>query len=299
MLNKEEIIKRSNEIHGNKYSYESIEYINSRKKMNIICHIHGPFKQTPANHIYLKQGCPECANRKKLTTEEFIKKSKLIHGNKYDYSLVDYKNNFTNVKIICPNHGVFEQKPNRHLVQRSGCSKCGGKNKKTTDEFISLAKKIHGDIYDYSLVKYISGHSKVKIICDKHWIFEQTPNLHTNRKHGCPFCKKSVGENIITKALKENNFEFIPQKEFENCRDKRRLSFDFFLPEYNICIEYDGLQHFESVDLWGGIDNLKYTQDHDKIKTDYCNNNDIKLIRIKYDRKLKSEDILQKIENVL
>lgn len=294
-LNTEEIIKRFEFIHGDRYDYNLVEYKNNRTKIKIICPEHGVFEQLPYNHIGLKQGCPSCFGNKKMTKEDFIRKSTKIHDHKYDYSLVIYKNNFTKVKIICPIHGIFEQKPVNHIIQKQGCLICSGKHRRTTDEFVSLAIETHDNLYDYTLVDYKSVHDKVKIICKKHGAFEQTRNEHINRKQGCPKCKKSKGENTIIKTLKDNNIVFEHQKEFDNCKDKRKLYFDFYLPKHNTCIEYDGIQHFESIDFWGGIDNFNYIKEHDRIKNDYCENNGIKLIRIKYDRKLKSDSILQKI----
>lgn len=126
------------------------------------------------------------------TTEQFVSEAKLIHNNKYDYSLVEYKNNSTKVKIICPIHGVFEQRPSDHL-NNHGCKKCGIEkvalsNTKTTEQFISEAKLVHKNKYDYSLVKYINDSTNVKIICSVHGVFEQTPNNHL------------VGKEICTKA---------------------------------------------------------------------------------------------------
>ena len=235
----------------------------------------------------------------RLNIEDFISRSKNTHNDLYSYYLVEYINNTTKVKIICPIHGIFEQKPGNHINQKQGCLKCSGKNNKTTEEFISLATKIHENVYDYSLVDYSDVHGKVEIICKKHGIFVQSRNEHINRRQGCPKCKKSNGENIIIKTLKDNNFEFEHQKEFENCKDKRKLPFDFYLPYHKLCIEYDGIQHFESVNLWGGISNLNYIKKHDQIKSNYCEENGIKLIRIKYNRKLDSKLVLEKIKNFI
>jgi hypothetical protein len=298
-LTKNEFIEKSNLIHNNKYDYSLVEYKNNYTKIKIICPIHGIFEQTPSNHIHAKQDCPMCYGNKKMTIKEFIKKSNLIHNNKYNYSLVEYKNNYTKIKIICPIHGIFEQKPINHLVQKQGCMLCAGKNKKTTEEFISASKEIHGDLYDYSLVNYINNGKNVEIICPIHGVFKQRPDSHICRGHGCPICKNSKGEQIIVKTLNDIKIDFIRQKEFDGCIDKKPLPFDFYLPKYNIYLEYDGLQHFEPVEYWGGIDTLKYIQKHDKIKNDFCKNNSIKLIRIKYTRKLNSNYILEIINNEL
>ena len=128
---------------------------------------------------------------KRLTIEQFIKKVKVIHGNVYDYSLVEYKNAHTKVKIICPEHGIFEQKSYHHL-RGQGCPECryiksGNKLRSTTEQFIKKAKVVHGNKYDYSLVDYKNNKTKVKIICHEHGIFEQTPNHHLSG-NGCSKC---------------------------------------------------------------------------------------------------------------
>ena len=123
---------------------------------------------------------------KQNTKNIFIEKAMLIHGSKYDYSLVEYKNNYTKVKIICIEHGEFEQRPDNHLTGQR-CGKCYGKNRKTSD-FILKANKIHKNKYDYSHVNYINSTTPVIIICKQHGEFNQTPDIHINQKCGCPQC---------------------------------------------------------------------------------------------------------------
>ena len=122
---------------------------------------------------------------RKLTTEDFIRRSKLIHRNKYDYSFVDYKASYLKVLIICPIHGGFKQEPKNHLLGR-GCIKCSYV-RITTKNFIEKARSIHGDRYDYSLVSYKGTKIKVVIICHIHGRYEQIPNHHL-MKSGCPQC---------------------------------------------------------------------------------------------------------------
>jgi len=293
LLTNEIFIKRSNIIHNNKYDYSLVEYKNNKTKVKIICPIHGEFEQQPSKHLG-GGGCRKCSILyKTLSLSEFIKKSKEMHGDKYDYSLVEYKNSQIKVKIICPIHGIFNQTPNSHLYGK-GCKICTGLNKLTSNEFIKKSKKIHGDKYDYSLVKYRNGQSKVKIICPKHGEFNQIANNHTSKKYGCPICKESKGETIITQYLDNLNIKYHKQKIFDKCKNKNFLPFDFYLPEHNVCIEYDGLQHYEPIEFFGGIDSLKKYQKNDKIKNEYCKKNNIHLIRIKYD-----ENINEKIHNLL
>lgn len=196
-LTTEEFIEKAKKIHGGKYDYNKVNYKGAVTKITIICHIHGEFNQTPFAHLQ-GQGCPKCGNNIKLTTEEFIKKSKEIHSNLYGYSKVEYKNASTKVSIICPTHGEFEQTPSRHLGGQ-GCPKCGivsraNTIRKTTSNFIRRAKEIHGDKYNYSKVDYKGFRTKVTIICPIHGEFEQTPNNHL---HGLG-CHKCGGTTKLT-----------------------------------------------------------------------------------------------------
>jgi hypothetical protein len=230
-------------------------------------------------------------NNKKLTAEEFIQRAKKIHGDKYDYSLVEYKNMNSKVILICDKHGEFPIFPNNHIHKKCGCDKCRDTYKSTTKKFIEKARKIHGNKYDYSLVNYKNNRFVVEIICPVHGSFELTPNKHLDRIDGCPKCNRtSKGENIIKWWLDNNNIQYETQKRFEDCKDKRTLPFDFYIPSKNMCIEYDGIQHFEIRERFGGIDGFVDRKRKDKIKNNYCKNNNIKLIRISY-----KEDIVKKI----
>ena len=286
--------EKSNKIHNNKYDYSLVNYINNNTMVKIICPLHGVFEQRPKEHLK-GSGCPICYGNKRLSTKEFIVKSNEIHNNKYDYSLTEYKNDKTKVKIICPKHDVFEQKPNDHL-KGCGCAKCNGGIKMLQEIFIKKSQQSHNNKYDYSLVNYINSKTKVKIICPVHGIFEQNPNDHL-KGCGCPICKESKGERTISILLNNKNIHFIRQKRFNNCKDKKQLPFDFYLPDFNMCIEYDGRQHYQVVDDFGGEKEFKKIQKRDKIKNNYCLKSNIYLLRISYKQDIKKE--LQKLyENI-
>ena len=199
-LTTEQFIEKAKKIHGNKYDYSKVNYINNNTDICIICPKHGKFRQKPKGHLEGK-GCKECAKeilseKRKMDTEEFIKRAKKIHGDKFDYSKTDLKNRNEKgeICIICPIHGEFWQNPTSHLCGK-GCKKCKGLEK-TTEEFIEQAKKIHGDKFDYSKVNYIDSKHKVIIICTKHGEFKQKPGHHLNGQ-GCPFCRaESVGKRM-------------------------------------------------------------------------------------------------------
>ena len=286
-------------IHGNKYDYHKSVYLHSDKKVEIKCRIkgHDSFPQTPHSHLN-GEGCKLCGiknrtDKKRMTLKEFIEKANKIHGiGRYDYSKVNYIDSDTEVLIICHNHktpNIFPQKPSEHLKGK-GCRICGMKlaNKKhtmTTEEFIKKARKIHGNKYDYSKVIYIKYKIEVIITCREHGDFKQTPSDHINGS-GCSMCSESRGETKVRVFLENNNIEFEREKKFKDCRDKNPLPFDFYLPQYNLCIEFDGRQHFEPSAFNSKkekedvkLENFEYIQRHDRIKNEYCKKNGITLLR--------------------
>ena len=131
----------------------------------------------------------------KLTREIFIERSKIIHGNIYDYSKVEYINSHTKVILKCIIHGEFEVTPSHHMHSKTGCSKCSCNYNYTTEEFIDKCKLVHGDTYDYSKVKYINNTIKIIIICNIHGEFEQLPSEHIKSLTGCPWCSNEIIRN--------------------------------------------------------------------------------------------------------
>ena len=191
-MDTEQFIEKANLIHGNKYDYSKVNYINAKTKVIIICKEHGEFEQTPTGHLS-GRGCPVCryvksssATRKGLN--QFIVDSKNVHGDKYDYSKVNYVNNRTKVCIICPEHGEFWQRPDKHILRKQGCPYCSGNAKRNINSFVEDARRIHGHKYDYSKSVYRGIHEKLCIICPEHGEFWQAPNDHLHGQ-GCPGCK--------------------------------------------------------------------------------------------------------------
>jgi hypothetical protein len=197
--------------HGHKYDYSKVEYVNSYTKVIIICSKHGEFLQLPSKHLN-GQGCPHCAGNVKETKSSFIEKAVLKHGDKYDYSKVNYINCNTNVTIICPLHGEFEQTPYAHL-NSCGCIHCAkdlapiNRRQYDLNSFIERAVTVHGDKYDYSKVDYINETTKVEIICLQHGSFYQLPNSHVSRKSGCIKC----GHNSMSTSLQHTGESFMQQ----------------------------------------------------------------------------------------
>ena len=271
----EDFIKKGNEVHNMYYDYSKSIYIDNQSKINIICPEHGLFKQLSNNHLS-GQGCPKCVG-KFITNNEFIDKCTKAHNGKYSYIKTIYKGSEVKITIICTEHGEFEQKASNHLNLKYGCAKCAGVAKSNTIDFIEKSIKIHGDLYDYKNVFYRNAKNDVEIICKKHGSFLQQPTKHLSSQ-GCPVCKLSKGELKIFKILSENNINFKTHHRFNDLN----LIFDFFLPDENIAIEYDGIQHFEPINHFGGFKSFENQKIRDKEKDEYCIKNNIHLLRIPY-----------------
>ncbi len=298
-LTTEEFIERARKVHGNKYDYSKVEYINSETKVCIICPKHGEFWQVPHKHLN-GRGCHECLMENseskcttKKTTERFIMDARKVHGDKYDYSKVVYKGSFIPVKIICPIHGEFEQKPNKHL-EGSGCQICA-KGAKTTEQFIKEARVVHGDKYDYSKVEYKTAKTKIKIICPVHGEFEQTPDRHLKGR-GCPSCNQSHLENSIEQFLTEKGINFTKRAHFPWLGSQH---LDFYLTDYNVAIECQGRQHFVPVEFFGGEDGLKSTMERDERKSKLCNDKGVELLYFTYYEGIKEEGNIYKNKDKL
>ena len=283
-LNKTQFIEKARKVHGDKYDYSKVEYVNSSTKVCIICPEHGEFWQTPNSHLR-GGGCSKCGiNRRTISQtsniEMFIKKAREIHGDKYDYSKVEYINNKTKVCIICPEHREFWMKPNAHL-NGQGCPLCGIENgiekrRKTIEIFIEQANNIHNNKYDYSKVEYVDSHTKVCIICPEHGEFWQMPNSHLSGV-GCPVCKSSKLELKMLSFLNENHINFIYQARQMHFYWLKRQSLDFYLPDYNIAIECQGKQHFNEGNFGSINFDFEKIYGNDVKKKNKCEENNIKL----------------------
>ena len=240
-----EFIEKAKKIYGNRFDYSKVNYVNSKTKVCIVCPIHGEFWQTPGSHLS-GRGCNLCS-KPVHDTDSFVIEAKKIHGEKYDYSKVEYVNSNTPVCIICPEHGEFYIRPNGHLTGR-GCPICryiksSSAVRKTKEQFIEDAKKVHGDKYDYSKVSYTNNHTEVCIICPTHGEFWQKPLKHLSG-HGCPKCNESKLETMVRVMLEENNIDYIQECDYETFKWLKKQRLDFYLPKYNVAIECQGEQHY-------------------------------------------------------
>lgn len=285
---REEFIKKAVEVHGEEYDYSESSYVNYDTKLKVICEKHGYFWQTPHNHISGNK-CPSCVGCGRGSKERFVKNAVAIHGDLYDYSLVEYINNNTPVKIICPKHGVFAQRPANHVhvVHRMGCPICGvekrvEKSKLDTEEIIKRANKIHNYAYEYSLDSYINAREPIAIKCKKHGVFKQSLYSHLSGS-GCPKCS-----HIVSKPESEIS-DYLDSLGIQYERNNRTLisplELDIFIPASNTAIEYCGL-------YWHSELNGK-TKSYHSEKYNLCSNKGIKLLTIFEDEWINHTDVVK------
>jgi hypothetical protein len=298
-------LERAEKIHNNLYAYKEDTYINYTSKMSVFCYEHGFFEQTPHSHISMKTGCPKCgiertAKKNQIGWDAVHDLFFVTHGNKYEYDQNSFFDVSTKIKIKCKKHGWFDQKPYVHY-NGSGCNKCAieevhDKQKIGFKEFVQRSEKIHGNKFHYNKFTFKDIFSVVEIECPKHGSFIQKPRDHY-RGSGCPKCNSSRGETLVRLILEKHNIVYDEQKKFEDLIHKNNLRCDFYLPEYDTVIEYNGLQHYEPIAVFGGINGLIQTQKRDLIKYVYLESNKIKLIIIRYDNNDVEDYLLEKLKN--
>ena len=351
--NKEIFIKKAKEVHGDKYDYSKVEYINANTKVCIVCPIHGEFWLRPFKHLQ-GNGCKKCNSYERANKFDIVEKLRKIYGDKYIYNKtsLNNKDKLGRICITCPKHGDFYVTPNNALRGHS-CKKCSnerlseekkmnisdvqkridkvyGKNifkidenygyinyhskvrvfslknniffevilanflqgkskyknkilkkekkdflKIRKDNFIKKAKEGHGNKYDYSKIKYKNNRTKVCIICPKHGEFWQTPVKHLHGQ-GCSRCKTSSLEILVENKLKSKNIKYEEHKFFKWLKMNGPQHLDFYLPDYNIAIECQGEQHYTKNTEYGK--DFKKTIDRDENKYKLLKEHNIKLL---------------------
>lgn len=288
----ESIIQRFKDKRGDEYDYSHVIYKNMHTNVAIGCKLHGIFYQTPHNHLK-GAGCPECskkrvADKNRMTVEEFIRRARKVHGDKYDYSKVVYVNNRTKVCIICPEHGEFWQTPCEHM--KYGCKQCaveyiGQKRiENSSKNFEERANEIHNYKYLYEKDTYKGINNLITVYCPIHGKFTQIAHYHLNG-YGCPKCgiRKSENEDKICDFI--NSLGFKTEKHNRNIIKPNEI--DIFIPNKDIGIEYDGL-------IWHS-ERYKTDPMYHLNKTEECKKKGIRLIHIFEDEWLEKEDIVKSI----
>ncbi len=243
---------------------------------------------TPAN-VLCGCGCPKCGQRFKRTHDDYVRDVYEINS---DIEVIGVFSGLqTPILHKCKKHNIEWMAYPEFILRGCGCRECGNekikeKLGKTHEQYVQELKEVNPDVEVLGV--YINSVTPIlhKCLIDGYeWYTAPTTMLRC----GCPQCNESSGERQIRQWLKKHNITYVYQMLFANCRDVRPLPFDFYLSELNICIEYDGVQHFEPIDYFGGQESLEYTQKHDIIKNQYCVENNIKLIRIPYFKDVEEE----------
>lgn len=249
---------------------------------------------SPANILH-GRNCPMCKsvklhNEKIKTHEQYVKEVNNINSN--IVVIGQYSGNRTNILHMCAVDGYTWEALPGNILKGSGCPVCALERQKihrtkTHEDYVEEVAIINPNIE--VIEQYIGAERKILHKCkvDSHEWLALPSNILSG--HGCPKCNASRGEREISNYLSKNNIVNIPQYTFDDCRNKKLLPFDFYLPVYNTCIEYDGEQHYKPVDYFGGESGLQQRKNNDAIKTTYCISNGVKLLRIRYDQNVNVE----------
>lgn len=271
VINTETFIKKANIIHSNKYDYSLTQYNGNSNILDINCKEHGKFEIIADEHLSSLRGCPKCANNNiKLKDKDILSRFQEIHKGYYKYTSLKRNNTNDEIEIICPNHGVFKQKINLHLLGH-GCNECGY-NTSNTEDFIEKVKKIHGTLYDYSKVNYFNNKTRVTIQCIKHGDFEIRPDDHLKGAG----CQKCSFENIDYSSSYEKEIKEFVLKNNPNINiiERHRLGrkeIDLYFPDLNLGIEFNGT-------YWHS--HLNKDKDYHKLKSEYFKSKNIQIFHI-------------------
>ena len=273
-------------IHNNKFLYKE-GFIINKDIISIYCKIHGDTIIRKDRHL-LGQTCRKCSKRKKYDTSLFVEELKNKIKN-CTYEKCKYVSHSDKVVVSCITHGDFESYP-EYLLTGHGCKLCSS-IKYTQDEYLKMCEKRHPNL-DNSKILYIGSQFPIKSSCKIHGDFEQKACYYINRSNGCPMCRETKGERIIRLFLEENKIKFIQEhKEFG-------FYFDFYLPNNNYYIEFNGKQHYHPIEFFGGEKSFNKQKEKDKTKNEiFLDDKDRKLIIIPYWKMDEIYDILK--ENIL
>lgn len=282
-ITQDEFIRRAKAAHGDKYDLTRTVYRSTSAPVEVECRVHGVFS-IRANHFMKGVGCPKCAHIStgkalQLTKEEFIKRLVVIFGDAYDYSLVEYGGYKVPVKLLCPEHGVFEKQAGM-LLAGKGCKQCGIKRRAEKrrgvscptkipadvrgSTFVQKSEKVHNGKYDYSEVNYTTSQQPVDIVCPKHGKFQQTPNNHLQGK-GCIKCTCNAISRV-EQSLKDA----FPQFEQSNRTQLDGLELDLYEPNKRIAVEVNGV-HWHTTEFGK-------TRNYHLHKTELCASQGITLL---------------------
>ena len=284
----EQYIKELKKINPNIVLEE--DYINSSTPILHKCLIDNYMWKVSPVSILNGTGCPKCYNHIKLTTESY--KQRLVEKNSNIIPLEEYVNMNTPILHKCIKHEIEWKTSPSSVLNGGGCCICKKEKQhaslcKSHERYVNELKNINGNILP--LEEYVNSLTPILHKCTIHNYNWKVAPSNLLSGHGCPKCTTSLGENKISEWLENHNVKYEYQKRFSDCKDKKTLPFDFYLPDYNTCIEYQGRQHYEPIEYFGGLEALNYRQYHDELKKEYCKNKDISLLCISFKQNIEEE----------
>lgn len=277
---------------GDEYTFLD-SYINAKTKLRVKHNKCGNVYKVKPDLFLHGNRCPQCAVNAKKTNEQFKNEVYDLVGNEYTF-LDPYVNNHTKLRVKHNKCGKVYLVTPANFLSGSRCQQCYIETKrKTNEQFKREVYNLVGNEYTV-LGSYHNADTKIKV---KHntcgGVYEVRPYSFLEGC-GCPYCNSSKGELIISKILNTLNINYEAQKTFDDLKDTQSLSYDFYIPDQDILIEYQGVQHYQPVDRFGGEDHFKIQQKHDKMKLDYAKENNYNLIAVPY-----TEDTFSKIKKYL
>lgn len=290
-LLQKEVIDRFKEKHGDKYDYSRVVYEKMCKPVVIGLHEidpltgteYGWFEQTPIHHL---ESCTHPKKRGRgYSQEDMLNMFYRAHGDEYDYSESVYNGMQTKVKIIChktdifgKEHGAFYQTPNKHVRYKQGCPLCAGK-KKDTDYFVEELKQLYGEELLYDNTIYINAKTPVRVDCPKHGPQFKLPSVWL-KGGGCSVCHCSVMEHELIKGLSSHGINYVRNfmPLWLKSKNNHQQSVDFYLVDYNIAIECQGVQHFRPVNGFITEEQHKLILERDENKREVLKENNVRLI---------------------
>lgn len=259
-ITQEEFIDRCKKSHNINYDYSKVKYIGLRNRVIIGCPIHG-YIEVFAQSFMRGSICRKCEmERRTKTFDDFIKRAKEIHGDRYDYSKVKYKNLTTKIEIVCKKHGSFFVRPESHLHKTGGnCQKCSLEHLNdlkmfTTDDFIEMSKSKFGNKFNYDEVIYNGLDKNIILKCPIHGKFEIRPDAHLRSNTGCPKCSYLKNRNIIDNFgiydyndVKDRCIESLWRGMIHRCYNKKTQEKN---PSYYNCSVCEEWKYFSNFYKW-------------------------------------------------
>lgn len=272
------------------YKVVSKQYKNAHDKLTLLCLEHGEFKINWAS-ISQGVGCKDCAVKQRSAKashglDRFIEVSK---EKGYTYIEGEYET-VKSILTVKDDYGYLYEVTIRTMLRDCVPLPVVDTNKYSIDN-IRLTLKKNYPTFELLSIEYKGSTEPLEVLCPEHGVYTTTW-IRINDKCGCPQCSISNPESKCQIFLRNNNIKYEFQKKFQDCKNKRMLPFDYYIPDMNICIEIDGRQHFQVVEKFGGMEDLKRNLKHGGIKNKYCRDNNILLLRIPYTKFNIMEEIL-------